>query len=78
MDENIAGDDPLAYWRGQAKKLVKKDPYAIGVTHGGQHVKNVARAINTILHSEKCNKVTIEVELAEDDYHISFTVKDKR
>ena len=80
MSEHIGVDDPLAYWRDRKEiaEQVDRDPLAPGITHGGQHVKDVARALNTLIHRDNYRKVTIEVEACPDDYHISFTVKERK
>ena len=80
MSEHIGVDDPLAYWRDrkQIKEEADKDPYSPNITHGGQHVSDVAKALNMLFHRGKYRKVTVEVELEKDDYHISFTVKKRK
>ena len=80
MNDNVGVDDPLAYWRDRdkIKEQVDKDPYSPWVRHGGKHMKDVARALNTLIHKGNYRKVTVEVELEKDDYHISFTVKKRK
>ena len=76
MSDNIEVDDPLAYWRDRKriKEQVDKDPYAPGITHGGRHMKDVTKALNTLVHRGDYSKVTVEVELEKDNYHVSFKV----
>mgnify|MGYP003628224160 CR=1 FL=1 len=80
MSDKIELDDPLAYWRerDKIKEQVDRDPLAPGITHGGRHISDVTKALNTLIHRDNYRKVTIEVEAEKDDYHISFTVKERK
>lgn len=76
MSDNIELDDPLAYWRDRKriKEQADKDPYAPNILHGGQHIDDVAKALNTLIHRDNYRKVLVSVELDKDNHHVSFKV----
>ena len=78
MSDNIELDDPLAYMRERANQKLNQDPLAEGIVHGGRHITDVSRALNTLLFKDKCKQVLLEVRLSEDNHHVSFEIKRKK
>jgi len=76
MNDNIGVDDPLAYWRDRKQRAEQadKDSFAPNITHEGQHINDVAEALNTLIHQDNYRKVIVAVELDKDNRHVSFKV----
>ena len=62
----------------EVRRRFEADPYAPGTTHGGAHPDFIVHIINQLLFTQNYRKLDISIEKSFDQYHLQFTVNDRK
>lgn len=62
----------------EVRRKAEQDPYAPGITHGGQHPDFIVFILNNLLFNMNYRKIDISIEKEFDQHHLQFTVNKRK